>query len=163
MNSKIKPLREVLRLRRRLEKAKKKVVFTNGCFDILHFGHVAYLRKAKREGDFLIVGLNSDASVRRLKGPGRPVNRLRDRAEVLSELRSVDCVTVFGQETPLRLIGAIKPDVLVKGADWVLDKIAGRGVVEAYGGVVKRVPLVPGRSTSATLRKLASGTRAGRR
>ena len=154
MNSKIKSLQNLRSLAKKLKRQGKKTVFTNGCFDILHYGHVDYLRRAKRCGDVLIVGLNTDKSVRRIKGKGRPFNRQRDRAEILSELACVDCVTFFGTSTPLSLIRKIKPDVLVKGADWELKDITGRGFVESYGGRVVRIPLVPGRSTSKTLRKM---------
>lgn len=152
MHSKIKSLSEARSLARRLKRRGKKIVFTNGCFDLLHFGHVNYLRKAKGLGDFLFVGLNSDASVKRIKGPSRPLNSERDRAEILSELASVDCVTVFSEDTPERLVQTLRPDILVKGADWPLKDIVGGEVVESYGGKVKRIPLVRGRSTTRLLR-----------
>ncbi len=132
--------------RRRREGAR--VVFTNGCFDLLHPGHVTYLEAARNLGDLLVVGLNSDASVRRLKGPRRPVCPQEDRAVVLAGLRSVDFVTVFDEDTPLGLIRAVRPDVLVKGGDWSPDQIVGRGVVEASGGRVVALPFVAGRSTT---------------
>ena len=134
----------------------KHLVFTNGCFDILHAGHVTYLEKAKSFGDLLIVGLNSDSSVRRIKGPGRPVNSENDRLRVLAALQAVDYVTVFSEDTPLNLIGEIKPDVLAKGADWKEDQIAGAKEVRSWGGSIKRVRLVPGRSTSRILQKIKS-------
>ncbi len=156
MNPKIKSLKqlEAFLNRARRHRPPEKIVFTNGCFDVLHFGHVDYLRKAKKCGDCLVVGLNSDHSVRVIKGEGRPVNRERDRAEVLSELSCVDAVTFFGDETPFRLIKRVRPDVLVKGADWSKGKIVGADFVESYGGKVKRIPLVKGRSTTRTLEKL---------
>ncbi|MCO5162766.1 MAG: D-glycero-beta-D-manno-heptose-7-phosphate kinase [Mesorhizobium sp.] len=130
------------------------VGFTNGCFDILHAGHVTLLHAARSQCDRLVLGLNSDASVRRLKGEGRPVNAEHDRACVLAALASVDAVVVFSEDTPLRLIELLKPDVLVKGADYTIDKVVGADIVQAYGGKVLLVDLVEGRSTTATIRKL---------
>lgn len=124
------------------------IVFTNGVFDILHAGHTTYLEAARRLGDILIVGLNSDASVRRLKGPERPINSEGDRAIVLSALRAVDHVVLFTEDTPLRLIEAILPNVLVKGGDYQRETIVGADVVEQYGGQVVTIPLVEGRSTT---------------
>jgi rfaE bifunctional protein nucleotidyltransferase chain/domain len=130
------------------------VVFTNGCFDILHPGHVRYLTAARALGDALVVGLNDDASVRRLKGPGRPILTLAERAEVLAGLAAVDHLIVFGEDTPLALVTALRPDVLAKGADWALDDIVGRAEVEAAGGRVARIDVVPGVSTSDLLRRI---------
>ncbi len=144
-------LRKLLRIRRKLRREKSTVVFTNGTFDILHRGHIEYLAAARREGDVLVVGLNSDASIRRIKGPGRPINAVQDRACVLGALRSVDYICVFGQDTPARLIASLLPDVLVKGADWSKNDIVGADVVERHGGRVKRIRLTPGRSTTATI------------
>lgn len=128
------------------------IVFTNGVFDILHPGHVRYLADARAQGDVLIIGLNSDASVRRLdKGPDRPLNPEQERAEVLAALRSVDAVVVFDEDTPLEIVTALQPDVLVKGADWAADAIVGRDVVEARGGRVMRIPVAAGYSTSALI------------
>ena len=132
-----------------------KVGFTNGCFDILHRGHIAYLAQAREWCDRLIVGLNTDASVRALKGEGRPVNDLESRAMVLAGLRSVDLVVAFDDETPLALIEAARPDVLVKGADYSLDGVVGRQLVEGWGGEVRLADLVEGQSTTATIKKLA--------
>lgn len=132
----------------------KRIVFTNGCFDILHAGHVAYLEKARQMGDFLIVGVNADASVRRLKGPGRPVNSERDRLKVLAALEAVDYVTLFSEDTPLRLIKELRPHILIKGADWKKNQIAGAREMESWGGRVKRISLVPGKSTTAVLKKI---------
>ena len=132
-----------------------KVGFTNGCFDILHRGHIAYLAQAREWCDRLIVGLNTDRSVRALKGDGRPVNDLESRALVLAGLRSVDLVTTFDDETPLKLIEAARPDVLIKGSDYSLDGVVGRDVVEAWGGEVRLADFVEGHSTSATIEKLA--------
>ena len=136
------------------KKAGKKIVFTNGCFDILHAGHVTYLEKAKRLGDILVVGLNSDSSIRRIKGPGRPVNPEGDRARVIAALEAVDFVTLFSEDTPLNLICELRPNILVKGADWKKGQIVGAKEVQSWGGKVKQIPLVPGRSTSAILEKM---------
>ncbi len=127
----------------------ERVVFTNGCFDLLHAGHVALLEAARREGDRLVVGINSDRSVRALKGPDRPIVDEAERAETLAAFEAVDEVVVYDEETPLETITALLPDVLVKGADWPEDRIVGRDVVRAAGGRVVRVELVPGRSTTA--------------
>jgi rfaE bifunctional protein nucleotidyltransferase chain/domain len=141
-------------LRRRLKRQRKRVVFTNGTFDILHRGHVEYLTRARALGDVLVVGLNTDASIRRIKGAGRPINPERDRAIVLAALAVVDYVCLFGANTPARLIGALVPDVLVKGADWKAADIVGKDVVEAHGGVVRRIPLTPGRSTTSVIERV---------
>jgi D-beta-D-heptose 7-phosphate kinase/D-beta-D-heptose 1-phosphate adenosyltransferase len=130
------------------------VVFTNGCFDLLHAGHVRLLEAARQQGDVLVVGINSDASVRALKGPGRPVVPEAERAETLLALEAVDRVVVYEDATPEAVIGALLPDVLVKGADWALDAIVGRDVVERAGGRVVRVELVAGRSTTALLERI---------
>ncbi len=135
----------------RLQAAGKKVVFTNGCFDILHRGHVAYLTEAKALGDFLIVGLNADVSVRRLKGPTRPVNAEGDRAFVMAGLKAVDAVCLFDDDTPLTLIQTLNPDVLVKGGDWTIDKMVGADHVLARGGVVKSLPFHDGYSTTGII------------
>jgi D-beta-D-heptose 7-phosphate kinase/D-beta-D-heptose 1-phosphate adenosyltransferase len=127
------------------------VVFTNGVFDLVHAGHVRYLQAARAEGDVLVVAINSDRSVRTVKGPGRPLTPQAERAEVLLSLASVDAVVVFDEDTPYRVIGLIQPDVLVKGADWQPDAIVGRDLVEARGGRVVRIPLLAGRSTSALI------------
>lgn len=131
------------------------IVFSNGVFDILHPGHVRYLRDARALGDLLIVGINSDASVRALgKAPDRPINPEGERAEVLAALASVDAVVVFDEETPFEIISALQPDVLVKGADWGADAIVGRDVVEARGGKVVRIELAKGYSTTAILARV---------
>lgn len=127
------------------------VVFTNGCFELLHRGHVEYLAQAKTLGDVLVVGLNSDASVQRLRGAGRPLVAEADRAAVLVALRSVDAVTLFDEDTPLELISTLLPDVLVKGGDYDLDGIVGREVVEEAGGEVRALPFVEGHSTTSIL------------
>jgi D-beta-D-heptose 7-phosphate kinase/D-beta-D-heptose 1-phosphate adenosyltransferase len=132
---------------------KKRIVFTNGCFDVLHAGHVAYLREARSHGDLLIVGVNDDASVRRLKGEGRPVNPIEDRLTVLAALEMVDAVVPFGEDTPLELVREITPDVLVKGRDWQDKGVVGREWVEGHGGKVVLAELLPGRSTTAILER----------
>jgi D-beta-D-heptose 7-phosphate kinase/D-beta-D-heptose 1-phosphate adenosyltransferase len=133
---------------------KSKIVFTNGCFDIIHAGHVRYLKKAKTLGDILIVGLNSDSSVRSIKGPKRPLVPQKERAEVLGALEAVDYVVIFKEPTPIRLIEAIKPDILVKGADWTEKEIVGAAVVKGYGGRLARIRLVPGRSTTNIIKRI---------
>jgi D-beta-D-heptose 7-phosphate kinase/D-beta-D-heptose 1-phosphate adenosyltransferase len=145
---KVVSLPTLARIRARLRRQGKCVVFTNGTFDIVHRGHVEYLAAARKMGDVLIVGLNSDASIRRIKGPKRPINRAADRAAVLAALASVDYVCSFGEETPYRMIRRLLPDVLVKGADWKKAAIVGRDVVTENGGSVRTVRLTPGRSTT---------------
>lgn len=149
-------LGELLRERAEWKAAALRVVFTNGCFDLLHPGHVALLERARAEGDRLVVGLNSDASVRAIKGPRRPVLPEDERAETLLALEAVDRVVIYDEPTPLELIQALRPDVLVKGADWAQDAIVGREVVEEGGGRVVRVELLPGRSSSALLERIKS-------
>lgn len=158
--------RELIGKRRTLEEARieieaarregKKIVFTNGCFDIIHAGHIALLRKAREHGDLLVIGLNSDDSVRRLKGPERPVHHEDDRVTVMSELESVGIVIVFDEDTPLRLIEALKPDVLVKGADYTKSQVVGADIVESYGGEVALVELLEGRSTTGAIQRIRS-------
>lgn len=142
---------ELLAERAAWRRSGKKVVFTNGCFDLLHSGHLSLLEQARRLGDVLIVGVNSDRSVRALKGPGRPLLPAAERVELLTALEPVDRVVVFDEDTPLQAVRALVPDVLVKGADWGPDAIVGSDVVNAAGGRVARVELVPGRSTTAIL------------
>jgi rfaE bifunctional protein nucleotidyltransferase chain/domain len=134
--------------------ANKKIVFTNGCFDILHSGHVLYLHEAKSNGDILVLGLNSDDSVKRLKGNDRPINNEFDRAIVLAALASVDYVIIFSQDTPYEMISAIKPDVLVKGGDWAVEDIVGHDVVVAKGGIVKSLMFSEGKSTTKIIQEL---------
>jgi D-beta-D-heptose 7-phosphate kinase/D-beta-D-heptose 1-phosphate adenosyltransferase len=138
----------------RLRATGKTVVFTNGVFDLLHVGHLRYLQQARALGDALIVGLNSDRSVRANKGAGRPITPEAERAEILSALACVDGVVVFDEDTPHEIIAALQPDVLVKGADWAADAIVGRDVVEARGGRVVRVPIEAGHSTSALVERI---------
>ena len=137
-----------------LRKNGKKVVFTNGCFDILHAGHVHYLEQAKELGDELVVGLNSDSSVKTLKGPSRPINNLEQRAKVLSSLKCIDRIVSFADETPIKLIKEIKPDVLVKGGDYKVKDVVGHKEIKSWGGEVKIIPLVPGLSTTNIIKKL---------
>ena len=136
-----------------------RIVFTNGCFDLMHVGHTRYLEAARRLGDVLVVGLNSDASARSLgKGPGRPFMPEQERAEVLAALASVDYVVLFDEPDPRSLIEAVQPDVLVKGGDWRLDTIIGRDIVEQRGGTVHSIPLVPGVSTTDLVRRIQSAS-----
>ena len=146
--SKLVAQKEIEALCDRLRWQKQKTVFTNGVFDIIHMGHISYLSKAKALGDILIIGLNTDASVRKIKGPTRPINKQADRAGVLSALEFVDYVVYFSEETPEKLIRLIHPDILVKGADYKISEIVGAKFVKSYGGQVKRIKLLPGRSTS---------------
>ncbi|OGR77076.1 MAG: hypothetical protein A2X32_07275 [Elusimicrobia bacterium GWC2_64_44] len=147
---KILSVKRAVAVRAALKKAGKKAVFTNGCFDLLHAGHVYSLEKARSLGDFLFLGLNSDASVRRLKGPSRPFNKAADRATVLAALAAVDAVVVFGEDTPHDLIKALRPDILVKGADYRNAAVAGA----EFAGRVALIPLLKGRSTTALSKKL---------
>ena len=154
---KVGSLDRVRRAVRAAQRRGQRVVFTNGCFDLLHPGHVRYLDAARAAGDLLVVGVNSDRSVRGLKGPGRPVQSQDARAEVLAALQAVDHVVVFDAPTPLALIEALGPDVLAKGADWAADQIVGADVVRARGGKVVRVRLVPGQSTTRLVERSRAG------
>jgi rfaE bifunctional protein nucleotidyltransferase chain/domain len=151
---KIKKITDLAKLIAKHKQAEKKIVFTNGCFDILHRGHVNYLQTAKQKGDILVVAINSDASIRELKGKSRPINSQLDRAEVIAALESVDYVTVFTEQTPLEVIKKIKPDVLVKGGDWKAKDIVGADVLKQYGGKVCRIKFVNGYSTTKTIEKI---------
>ncbi len=132
----------------------KRVVFTNGCFDLIHLGHIKYFQFAKNQGDLLIVGVNTDQSIQRLKGPRRPIINEQDRISVLEELESIDYLVAFDEDTPLNLIETIKPDVLVKGADYKKEQVVGWDVVESYGGCVALAPLIDGRSTSNVIERI---------
>lgn len=154
MEQKIRSAAALVRVVARLRSGNKRVVFTNGCFDILHVGHVAYLKRARELGDVLVVGLNSDSSVRDIKGKLRPINKEADRAIVLSALYFVDFVTIFDGATPERLIRAVKPDILVKGADWKAEEIVGADFVKSYGGRVVRIPFIKGYSTTSVIDKI---------
>jgi D-beta-D-heptose 7-phosphate kinase/D-beta-D-heptose 1-phosphate adenosyltransferase len=146
---------ELIEVRRELKKNGRRIVFTNGCFDLLHRGHIEYLAKAKSLGDILIVGLNADDSVRRLKGPNRPITPLEDRAAILAALAVVDYVCIFDEDTPYELIRAVVPDILVKGADWTVDDVVGKDIVEAAGGSVHTIEFLPNRSTTNIIQKIA--------
>ena len=141
----------------RLRASGRRVVFTNGCFDLLHPGHARYLCAARALGDYLVVGVNSDRSIRAIKGSGRPVVPEDDRAEMLAALDFVDAVVLFDEDDPLRVIRTLHPDVLVKGGDWREEDIVGGDVVRSAGGEVRRIALVPGRSTSAIIERIRSG------
>lgn len=148
---------EVAALAARAHDAGKKVVFTNGVFDLLHPGHVRYLQQARALGDLLVIGINTDASVRRNKGPERPITPEVERAEVLAALDCVDAVTTFGEDTPFDIISEVQPDILVKGADWAHDAIVGRDIVEARGGEVVRIAVEQGHSTTSIVAKIRAG------
>lgn len=149
-------LNDFLNIRNDLKEKGKKLVFTNGCFDIIHKGHITYLKQAKELGDYLVVGLNSDKSVKKLKGESRPVNNEEDRKYVLENIKPVDAVIIFEEETPYNLINAIKPDILVKGGDWSVDKIVGSDIVFANGGKVLSLKYVDNYSTTSIINKLKS-------
>ena len=136
--------------------AGKRIVFTNGCFDIIHRGHISYLNEARSLGDFLIVGVNSDSSVSKLKGPSRPVNNENDRAFVMSSLKPVDAVIIFNEDTPYELISSVQPDVLVKGGDWKPEDIVGSDIVLKKGGEVKSLKFIKNYSTTSLLEKIHS-------
>ncbi len=148
MREKIKERKELLRIIKNLKAKGKRIVFTNGCFDLLHLGHVRYLEEAKALGDVLVVGVNSDSSVRKLKGPKRPILPQKERTEILSGLGCVDYITIFNEADPLKLITSLKPNFLVKGGDWTKEQIVGREVVERSGGELAIIPFVKGVSTS---------------
>lgn len=154
MTNSLISLNELLEIRKTLKQSNQKVVFTNGCFDILHAGHVDYLVKAKECGDVLILGLNSDSSVRNIKGENRPIVTENERAFVLNNLKPVDFVVLFDEPTPHELIEAIIPDILVKGADWNIENIVGRDVVEKNGGEVKTIKFVIEQSTTNIIKKV---------
>lgn len=162
MNPEILTLDEAILRFGREKRNGRRIVFTNGCFDLLHPGHIGSLEQARALGDALIVGLNSDASVRQLKGAGRPVLPEHERAEILAALECVDAVVIFDELTPREIIARLLPDVLVKGADWPGDQIVGREEVEAAGGSVVSIPVVPGYSTTEILRKIREGRPASR-
>jgi len=154
MTSRVLSLDDAVALVADLREAGKVVVFTNGVYDLIHPGHVRYLQRARSEGDALIVGVNSDRSVRANKGPGRPINPEQERAELIAALAAVDAVVIFDEDTPHVIISALQPDVLVKGADWAADQIVGRDVVEARGGRVVRATIEPGHSTTEIVARI---------
>ena len=151
MKQKIIGKKELLRVIKNLKTRGKRIVFTNGCFDLLHIGHIRYLEKARTHGDVLVVGINSDSSVRKLKGLKRPLLPAKERAEILSGLGCVDYITIFDELDPLKLITSFHPNVLVKGGDWTKEQIVGREVVEQSGGKVIIIPFVKGASTSTLI------------
>ena len=155
LKDKIKSVRALEQIVARLKTGGKRVVFTNGCFDILHLGHARYLESARRKGDVLIVAVNSDASIKKIKGPSRPIIQERNRAGLLAALESVDYVVLFNEETPLAVIKALSPDILIKGADWSKDAIVGADFVKCRGGKVATIPLVRGLSTTTILKTIA--------
>ncbi len=151
---KILSLNELKKTLGRFKRAGRRIVFTNGCFDILHYGHVRLLEDAKRLGDILVVGLNSDSSIRRIKGKARPVRSDKERSRLLAGLEAVDYVTVFSESTPEKIIKILEPDVLVKGGDWHKGNIVGAGFVDSKGGKVVTIPFVKGYSTTALIKKI---------
>ncbi len=152
--SKVKTIRQLKTILAGLRRRGERIVFTNGCFDLLHIGHLRYLQRARRCGDRLVVGINSDRSVKKIKGPLRPLLPQAERAEVLAALSCVDYVTIFDEPDPFAVITALKPDVLIKGSDWGKNNIIGRDVVERRGGRVRRVPLIKGVSTTKLIEKI---------
>ncbi len=155
LQNKIKNLGKLKKIISYLKAKGKKVVFTNGCFDLLHYGHVKYLEEAKKKGDILVVGINSDASIKKLKGDKRPIINEEDRQQLVAALESVDFVVLFKEDTPCKIIKLLKPDILVKGADWHKNNIAGKDTVLGYGGSVSTIKLVKNRSTSNLIKKIA--------
>ena len=145
---------EIKKISENLHKQNKKIIFTNGCFDILHRGHIEYLKEAKKLGDVLIIGLNSDNSVKKIKGGNRPINSEEDRAEILFQLKPVDFVVIFDEDTPYELIKGIVPDILVKGGDWKIEQIVGSDIVIENGGKVKSLKYFPSSSTSIIIKKI---------
>jgi len=154
MPARIESLETISKLTRALQQSGKKVVFTNGCFDLLHSGHIDLFRRARDLGDVLVVAINTDDSVSRVKGSARPIVPERDRAELLAGLEMVDFVCFFDEDTPLEAILKVRPDVLVKGADWGVDRIVGRAEVESWGGKVVALPLVNGKSTTGIVERV---------
>lgn len=154
IQDKIKPAGVLKKIILRLKKQGKKIAFTNGCFDILHSGHVSYLQEAKKQADIVVVAINSDSSVRRIKGEGRPVLNLKNRMQTVAALESVDFVTYFKQDTPLEIIKLLKPDILFKGGDWNRNKIVGSDFIKSYGGRVMTLPFIKGQSSSKIIQKV---------
>lgn len=155
LKEKVKGLNALKKIILKLKEKGKDIVFTNGCFDLLHYGHVKYLEEAKRRGDILVVAINSDASVRKIKGNKRPIVKQKDRLSLIAALESVDYVVLFNEETPLKAIKELKPDILVKGADWDKKQIVGSDIVLSYGGRVSTIKLIKGRSTTNLIKKIA--------
>jgi rfaE bifunctional protein nucleotidyltransferase chain/domain len=156
MKNKIISRPQIIGLIADLKKKGQKIIFTNGCFDLIHVGHIRYLQEARTFGSCLVIGLNSDQSIRRIKDPARPLILEEQRAEVLAALECVDYVVLFDEDDPFQLIKEVRPDVLVKGADWSMDKIIGADLVSSYGGEVRRIELVPSISTSEIINRIIS-------
>jgi len=154
MRKKIQPLKKLIKIRDELRRRGKKVVFTNGCFDLLHSGHIHLFREAKKLGEVLLVGVNDDASVKKIKGAPRPVFPLEERLEILEAVEDIDHLTFFSEETPQKIIASLLPDVLVKGGDWRPEQVVGRREVEEAGGEVVVIPYLKGRSSSAIIKKI---------
>jgi len=154
MNSKLVASGDIPPLLKTLKKKNKRIVFTNGCFDLIHAGHIKLLKEARKSGDILILGLNSDSSIKKIKGPFRPILKQKARIDTLASIEFIDYIVIFNETTPLRLIKKIKPDVLIKGGDWQKEDIVGSEFVQAYGGKVKRVKLKKGYSTSSIIEKM---------
>ena len=154
MNKYVKSINELIEIRDKLKKENKKVVFTNGCFDILHAGHVDYITKAKEKGDILIVAVNSDSSMKRIKGMSRPIVPQNERAFIISNLKPVDYVVIFEEDTPFEIITKLIPDILVKGEDWSIENIVGRDIVEANGGKVETIKFVNNQSTTNIIKTI---------
>lgn len=163
IKDKIKTQDDLQAIVQNAQKAEKKVVFTNGCFDLLHPGHVLYLEEAKESGDLLILGLNTDASIQRIKGPDRPINTQEKRALVIAALESIDFVTLFDENTPIALIERLKPDIYVKGGDYTPETLPETPIVNRYGGKIKILSFIEGNSTTATLQKIQSQQNASNR
>lgn len=155
--NKIKTQRQLKTIVDRLKREGKKVGFTNGCFDILHYGHIKYLEKAKQLSDVLVVAVNSDSSVKKIKGSGRPINKQFARIAVLSALSCIDYLTVFSEDTPLKLIKLLSPDILIKGGDWKMEDIVGADFVKSYGGKIITIPYLKGYSTTKLIEKINNG------
>jgi len=154
MNDKIKSIKDVSPILKKIQSDGKKIVFTNGCFDLLHIGHTRYLQECKKAGDFLLVAINTDESIKENKGDLRPIIPLEERCELLAALEMVDFVVPFNEKTPRNIINTLKPDVLVKGADYTLDNIVGKNEVLSWGGSVFTVPLIKGKSTKSIIKKI---------
>ena len=154
IKDKIKSPKKLKDITLQLKKKDKKISFTNGCFDILHYGHISLLQRAKKISDILVVAINSDSSVKRIKGKKRPIFGLRDRMQAVAGLESVDFVTFFNQDTPLALIKLLRPDFIIKGGDWSRNKVVGKEIVESYGGRVLILPLIKGKSSSKIIKKI---------
>lgn len=154
MDKKIQKLSELLKIRKQLKQQKKKVVFTNGCFDILHSGHVYLFREAKKRGDVFMVAVNDDASVKKIKGASRPIFPLKERLEVLEAIEEIDYLTSFSEETPQKIIALLVPDVLVKGGDWKPEEVVGKAEIERAGGKVVIIPYLKGQSSSEIIDRI---------